>query len=218
MPLFEVRRGQGAGFGGNSTPGALLNTMGQQVVMSWFQQLILDGRAYQVRAGTVTTPLVGDVVITDTAAEFCVDAAAGTTIIPVFQNISIRLATGTLHEYATKSVATASSAGTAFIPLPLKSNGAAATTTARVQAAGAVTVTAELATTTQRHWSYSNPVAAGAGNDPGLVKNWEPGVTGAPVLVGPRCLYTQIAATTTAPSYYANLDYIEIPTLMIDPS
>lgn len=218
MPIFEVRRGQGTGFGGNSTPGALLNTMGQQVVMMWYQHMILDGRAFQVRAGTITTPLVGDVVITDTAAEFSVDCVLGTTVIPIFQNISVRLETGTLQEYATKSVATVSSAGTAFVPLPLKSGGAAASTTARVQAAGAVTVTAELATTTLRHWSFANPIAAAAGSDPGLVKNWEPAVTGSPVLVGPRCLYTQIAATGTGPSYYANLDYIELPTVMIDPS
>mgnify|MGYP001589643643 CR=1 FL=1 len=217
MPLFEVRRGQGTGFGGGATPGALMNTMGHLVVMNWYQQLILDGRGYQVRAGTITTPLVGDVVITDTAAEFCVDVASGTTLIPVFQNISVRLGTGTLHEYATKSVATVSSAGTAFTLLPLKSNGTAATATARVQAAGAVTVTAELATATLRHWSHSNPVVAGAGNSP-VPYNWEPGVTGAPVLVGARCLYTQVAATGTGPSYYANLDVIEVPTLMVDPS
>src|SRR3990172_9190727 len=145
MPLFQVYRGLSAGFGNGSPASAWLNTMAQQAVMDWRAAMILDGRGYQVRAGTITTPLVGDVVITDTAAEFCVDAASGTAIIPVAQIISIRLSTGTLHEYATKSVATVSSAGTAFVPLPLKSNGAAAVSTARVSAAGGVTVTAPAA-------------------------------------------------------------------------
>jgi len=220
MPLMQVFRGLGAGFGNNATPPAYLNTMAQQVVMQWYQAMILDGRGFQVRAGTITTPLVGDVAITNTAAEFCVDAASGTTIMPVAQIISIRLSTGTLHEYASKSVATVSSAGTAFTPLPLKSDGSAAVSTARVQAAGAVTVTTEAATTTLRHWSWANPAAGFTGALPGdQHQEWYPAANnGSPVLVGPRCLYTQIAAAGTGPSYYANLDYLEIPTLMVNPS
>ena len=219
MPLLEVFRGLAAGFGNGATPGAKMNTMAEQVVMNWHQFQILDGNGYQVRAGTISVPLVGDVVITDAKAEFCADTASGTTIIPVFQNISTNLATGTLFEYATKSVATVSSGGDAFVPLPLKSDGSAASTTARVDAAGGVTVTAELATTTLRHWSYSQPIAVATnGGISGESLNWEPAVPGSPVLVGARSLYTQVAATGTGPSYFANLDYIELPTLMVNPS
>jgi hypothetical protein len=184
-----------------------LDKSGSLVIIDFFSKAILDGHGYQVRAGTITTPLVGDVVITDTAAEFCVDPGSGKIIIPVCQYISIRLGTGTLHEYATKSVATASTAGTAFVLLPI--NGgvtqAAAVSTARVQAAGAVTVTAELATTTKRHWSYSQPIAMGAYS---REVPWEPARP--PVIANGWCLYTQIAATTTGPSYYANLDVLEL--------
>ncbi len=219
MPLFQVFRNLGAGSVNNSSPPAALNTMAQQVVMQWYQFLILDGRGYQVRAGTITTPLIGDVPITDTRGEFCVDAVAGTTIMPVNQIISVRLSTGTLHEYATKSVGTVSSAGTAFVPLPLKTDGSAAVSTARVQA-HAVTVTAELATTTRRHWSWANPAAGFTGALPGdQHQEWHPAMeAGVPVLVGPQCLYTQIAAASTGPSYYANLDFIEVPSLMVNPS
>lgn len=206
--------------GGPRTDGgfasASLAPSGQLVVMDWMTHAIVMGLGYQVRAGTITTPLVGDVVITDTAAELCVDALSGYTIIPMCMNVSIRLGTGTLHEYAVKSVGVVSSAGTAFVPLPLRTKnpmtGGTATpavTTARVQAAGAVTVTAELATTTARHWSYANPVAVGAGNEATLPA-WQP--LRPPVLDGAVCLYAQIAATGTGPSYYANLDYIEVPT------
>lgn len=180
--------------------------LGIQVVQDFYLYSALMGAGFQVRAGTITTPLVGDVVITDTAAEMCVDAASGTTIIPVALDLSVRLGTGTLHEYAVKSVGAASSAGTAFVPLPLLLGGAAAVSTARVAAAGGVTVAAELATTTRRHWSHSNPVAVGAGNDD-LPAKWEPRTP--PIIKGTGCLYIQIAATTTGPSYYANLDYLE---------
>ncbi len=138
----------------------------------------------------------------------CVDAALGTTVIPVFLSLAVRLGTGTLHEYAVKSVAAASSAGTAFIPLPLLLGGNAAVSTARV-AAHAVTVAAETATTTRRHWAHSNPVAAGAGNDVPLLM-WTPRMP--PIIKGVGCIYLQVAATTTGPSYYASFDYIEAPT------
>lgn len=216
MPLNDIARvvsaPRGLTVGGDTT--AMVDPSGALVVINFFAKAILDGRGFQVRAGTITTPLVGDVVITDSAAEFCVDCVVGHVIMPVDQIISIRLSTGTLHEYATKSVATVSSAGTAFIPLPLLSGGAAAVTTARVQAAGAVTVTAELATTTLRHWSWSNPAAGFTAALPGdQHQEWHP--LHPPVLRGARCLYTQIAATGTGPSYYANLDYLEFTTAQL---
>lgn len=207
---FGLVRSADAGLTDNSLQVMTLDTTGALVVLDFFAKAVLDGHGYQVRAGTVTTPLVGDVVITDTAAEYCIDATTGFVAIPIAQNISIRLGTGTLHEYAVKSVATVSSAGTAFTLLPLKSNGEAASLTGRVSAAGGVTVTAELATTTVRHWSFSQPIAMGA-----YVADcrWEP--LRPPVLVGPRCLYTQIAATTTGPSYYANMDVLQFTTAQI---
>lgn len=186
---------------------------GELVIIDFWTQMALEGRVFQVRAGTITTPLVGDVVITDTAAEMCADAISGYTILPAELSIGIRLNTGTLHEYAAKAVAAISTSGTAFVPLPLRFNGTialstAAATTARVQAAGAVTVAAELATTTLRLWEYANPVAGGAGNDASPLY-WVPRTP--LVLVGPSCFYVQIAATGTGPSYYAHFNYVELP-------
>ena len=208
-----------AGLVNNSAAEATIDPSGAAVVLDFYQKAIMDGYGWQVRAGTITAPLVGDVAITDTAAEFAIDIANGGTLIPVYQNISINLGTGTLHEYATKSVAAASSSGTAFTLLSLKT-GATSTglATARVQAAGSVTVTAETATTTRRHWSYSNPLAivtAGGGTQADL--NWEP--LRPPVLVGQTAnsesLYTQIAATGTGPSYFASMDALVIPSALV---
>ena len=202
-----VKQNSLAAYGESSISGGIAARLGMQVVMDFYTYMALVGAGYQVRAGTLSVPLVGDVLITDTAAEMCADAASGTTIIPVAANISFNLAAATLFETAGKSVATASSAGTAFVPLPLRSNGAAATSTARVQAAGAVTVTAELATTTLRHFSWGHPIAAGAWP---TIYDWKPRTP--PVLVGPRCFYVQIAGDTTGPSYFASFDYLEAPT------
>ncbi len=182
---------------------------GEACIIDFYTEALLEGRGFQIRAGTVTTPLTGDVVITDAKAEMCIDVANGLMAMPVFCNISVRLGTGTLHEYAIKSVDAVSTAGTAFIPLPmlLDTSATAAQTTARVAAAGGVTVTAELATTTRRHWSVSNPLAVAAGHSK-TSHNWEPRTP--PVIANDACCYVQIAATGTGPSYYANLDFIEM--------
>ncbi len=218
MPLNEVGIVHSNTLGGSNWPVTYNNgssvsldidTTGSQIVMDFYLKAMIAGKGFQVRAGTITTPLVGDVVITDTAAEYCVDPAAGMVLLPVNQQISLRLLTGTLHEYATKSVATASSAGTAFTMLPLLLGGPAASSTARVQAAGAVTVTAELATTTRRHWEFANPAAGATGALPtaGYSLEWNPRTP--PPILPATCLYTQIAATGTGPSYYAHLDVLE---------
>lgn len=185
---------------------------GDLVAINWYTQMALEGRVYQVRAGTISVPLVGDLLITDASAEMCADAATGTTILPTALDVSINLGTGILHEYGAKSVGAVSTAGTAFVPLPLLLGGAVATSTARVEAAGAVTVTAELATTTRRHWANANPVAVAAGH--GVTSfSWEP--VAPPTLVGPSCFYVQIAASGTGPSYFASFDYIELTTAAV---
>ena len=193
--------------------------MGVQVMMDFYTYMALAGASFQVRAGTITTPLVGDVVLTDTAAEYCADAPAGMTLIPVYNNISLRLNVALANEFAIKSVAAVSTVGTAFVPLPLKTVGpqlaatpSVASCTARVTAAGGVTVTAEAVTTTRRHWSYSQPTGnttAGTnlGIYNGIVPDWAPRMP--PVLAGPACCYVKIAAAATGPSYYANMDWIE---------
>jgi len=187
-----------------------INKMNMLAITDFYLQSLFEGLAYQINAGTISVPLVGDVLIIDTAAEMALDAGPGVAAIPVFANISINLGAGTLHEYAIKSAATASSAGDAFVPLPLYLDGTTAKLpsrcTARVDAAGGVTVTAELATTTRRHWGACIPIAIAAGEL--STYNWEPKMP--PVIQNDACCYVQIAATGTGPSYFANLDFIEL--------
>ncbi len=203
--------GKGYQYSVNNAPERplLVDPSGAAVIMDFYLKAVLDGRVYQVKAGTITTPLIGTAPLTDTSAEFCIDPQASYTAIPVCQIISVRLGAGTLHEFATKSVAGASSSGAAFTPLPLLHTSPNCTTTARVAAtAGTVTVAAELATTTRRHWSFSQAIAMGA-YDAHCV--WEPrmppGIRSSSNAL--KCLYTQVSATTTGDSYYANLDFME---------
>jgi len=199
---------------------AKANRMAYQIVTDFFTQMALDGHAYQVRAGTVATGLAADNVLTDTAANMCVDAAVGLTIIPCALRIGFRdVATATTLQAAMKAVGVVSSAGTAFVPLPLLQGGPAATATARVATDGGVTVTAELATTTRRLWEFealqtqsATVLAVGA------LANIS-SMDYRPILpyigVGPACVYVQVASTTAFTLHFGALDFIELPSTAV---
>lgn len=211
MPINEIGTVSNAarGLTDGSFKEAWLDSSGALVVMDFYTKALLDGKGYQVRAGTITTHLTGDVDITDTAAELCADATTGLTMIPVHLNVDIEALGGTLPQAALKSVGAVSSAGTAFVPLPLRMGGPAASTTARVGAAGGVTVTAEVNTTTRAH--ALDHVITGAGK---IVINHDlRGRSG--ILVGPACLYLQVGTVTTGANYFATLDYLEFPSALL---
>lgn len=187
---------------------AAASKRGEQYICDFFARMVLEGRAFQVRAGTITTPLTADVEITDTAAEAVADCATGLSIIPLFGQVDIEsLNGGTLPVCAFKSVDGVSTVGAVFAPLPLYSGGAVAASTARVAAAGGVTVAAETALTTLRHFGKTVATAA---LDPMI---WEP--LHPPVLNGPRAFYLQVAGVTAGPLYFANFDYCELPTVSL---
>lgn len=189
-----------------------LSKMGHIVALDWYTQMALEGRVFNVRAGTISVPIAGDLLITDAAAEMCADAQLGYTIMPTYLNIAVNAGDGILHEYAAKSAGAVSTAGTAFVPLNNLIGGPGPATTARAATAGGVTVAAELATTTKRHWNFTSPVAHAAGHDI-ATHEWMP--MAPPTLVGPACFYVQIAASGTGPSYFANFDYVELTTVSV---
>ena len=190
--------------------------MGFPCVMDFFTYMALTGHAYQIRAGTVATGLAADSTLTDAAANWSVDALTGTTIIPCAYRLAmLDVATGTTLHCAMKAVGAVSSAGTAFVPLPLLQGGAAATSTARVATDGGVTVTAELATTTRRLWEFvalqtqSATVLAVGALGTIVASNYSPILPY--VGKGPACVYGQIASTTAFTLHFGAMDYIEIP-------
>lgn len=209
---------QGASDG--SSVGLQASKRGELRVVDFYTQMLFQGRTFQIRAGTVATGVAADSTVTDTAAEGCVDAAAGTTIIPVRFGVDFDdIATATTVVVAVKAVGVVSSAGTAFEPLPLLQGGSGAVSSARVANNGGVTVTAEVATTTRRLFQHKNvntetPASATA---PAALAGPLASIAAAAAQLnyvgkGAACVYVQIAATTAFPLYFFELDFIEIPT------
>ena len=221
MPLFEVRRGQGTGYGGSSQPGARMTTMGELVAVDFITASLLDGRGYQDRAGTIATGLSAQSAIADATADMCQDAALATTIIPFRFRIAVRgVATATTLQIALKAVGTVSTSGTAFTPLPLLQGGAASGQIARVQA-DTVVVAAEVDTTTRRLFEFEDVTTqtpTTIGNAQGLVTVAANAADLAYIGVGPCCVYVQVASTTAQALYFATLDFLQFQTLMVSPS
>ena len=184
------------------------NKMGNLIVQDFYTQMAIEGRIFQVKFGTITTAITGDIALTSTAAEMCVDAAVGQTVIPVYLNVSCEVKGTTLPQCTAKSVGAVSTVGDVFVPLPLLIGGVAAATTARCDAAGGVTVTAETVLNTRIHWTTVLTAIA----------DWQLATKRfrvPPVLPGPACFYVQVAAESAGPTYFAHFDYIELPTTAV---
>ena len=189
-----------------------INRRGELCVIDFYTQMVQEGRAYQLRLGTITTPVTGDVLITDANAEAVIDAGAGLIIIPVEAQVDIEALGGTLPQVCVKAVGTVSTAGAAFVPLPLflddNNPKAASRSTARVAAAGGCTVTAEAATTTQQ--LYARTLATAALEE----AIWRP--TMPPFVGNDGCVYLQVGSVTTGSTYFAHMNWLEMLVSVID--
>lgn len=182
---------------------------GEAAVIDFYTEMALEGRGYQLRAGVLSAPIIGDVALTTTAAEMAVEAIEGMAIICVYLNIAIAVGTGTLHEYILGSGDGSISGGTVFVPLPLivDTNSVASGAVAQTGAAGGVTVIAD-AVTTRAHWHGANPVVVGAGHAI-TTHVYQPRTP--PTVANVAHFWVGIAATGTGPSYFASLDWIQLP-------
>ena len=188
---------------------------GELCIIDFYTQMALEGRGFQVKFGNISAHETGIATITTTTAEGCVDNTAGLTVIPCEVWVSYDLDAGDARECAAKSVGAVSSAGTAFVPLPLLIGGTPAASTARMDDEGGVTVTAETTTNTVRHFHVASEFAMTAGTDADTANPviWQP--VSPPILVGPSCFYLQVGATTTGPQYFAHIDYLELLTVAV---
>ena len=189
------------------------NKRGEVCVLDFYIAMALEQRAFQVRAGALSAPLVGDVAISDQVCEMATEAEAGTVILPCELEIAINLGAGTLHEYAVKSRPwTVAVTGTTFAALPMYLGGVSASGTASyVSAAGGVDVGANEDLTLDRlHYHFAQPIAMGAWD--GSAK-WYP--IAPPPIAGRSIFYVQIGADTTGPSYFAHYNFIKLATVNI---
>lgn len=191
-----------------------ITARGETRIIDFISEMLQEGRCYQVRLGTVTTPLAVDSVLTDAKAEMCYDALAGLTIIPIDIGIAARgIATATTFSAALKGVGEVSSAGATFAPLPLLQGGNGASGSARAAQTGGVTVKVELTTTTVRIWEFeevSTQTPVDGERELTSLSNAAQNAKLHYVGKGPACVYLQLAATTAAPLTHSHLNVIEL--------
>lgn len=215
--IHDYRRTLVAGMlrGGTSEQRVQATKRGELEIIDFFTSKALEGCAYQVRAGTVATGIDADNVLTTAAAQMCVDAALGVTVIPCAIRLAmLDVATATTLSCYMKANGVLSTAGAAFVPLSLKQWGPPARSTARVAADGGVTVTAELATNTVRLWEFlalqtqSATVLAVGALGTIVAQNYKPILHY--IGKGPACVYVQVASTTAVTLHFGVVDYVEL--------
>jgi len=201
VDTFKVRTAP-AGLTNLSESQMTLSPAGAGVVLDFLTHSILNGHGFQLRDGVLTTPVAMDIEVTTLAAEMSHDSAAGLVLIPIRYVVSFEsLNGGTLPQWAVKMTATASTAGTAFTPLPLLTGGRASATTARVAAAGGVTVVSDVATTTRVLWMTTEAAVLNAGID---VELWGRGAVN-----GAGNIYVSGGSVTAGAQHFHALSSLE---------
>lgn len=211
---------QGASDG---TPvGVQATKRGELRIQDFWTHMALQGRCYQINAGNIATGVAMANAIQSAKAEMSVDALAGTTIIPASFGVNFDdIATALTVKIRLAAVGVVSSAGTAFVPLPMLQGGNAGVATARVANNAGVTVTAETALITRQLFGYANvntetpasvtaPAALAGPLASIAAVSWVPRVPY--VGKGAACVYVAMGAGTAFPLYFANLVYVELPT------
>lgn len=205
---------------------------GELCIIDFWTEMSLEGNAFQVRMGTLTAPIAGDIVMQSTAAECAITAKAGMTFIPAEGWVSTDVdGTTNATEITFKSVSTAhtESSGDEFVPLNLFMGGIPSRLSVETQLAGGVTVAADSDTTTRQHyhlsreftkdtdnaWQAKNMLRPHTGRSRDLSWRinpaiWRPAVP--PVLVGTACLYMTVSGAGASPTYFAHIDWVEMAT------
>lgn len=193
---------------------------GETCILDFYIAQVLEENVFQVRAGTISAPLAGDVNLTDAAAGMAAVALSGITIIPCELWVSLDLQLADPLEIAAKSVgASTMTGGDAFVPLNLFIGGKAPIVKAMTKTACGVTVAVEAVTSTRQHFMAVTEFARDDGTEWGSINGlnpviWSPRVP--PVCMGDACFYVQVAGGTTGPTYFAHFDFIELPTTSIE--
>ena len=96
---------------------------GAAVVVPWYQALVMEGRAFGIHAGSVTTPIAGHAAIDADQPEAAVWFADGTAGIPLYINMAMETGATTLAQAgmmcAVSNIAIGAGTSTAATPFNL---------------------------------------------------------------------------------------------------
>ena len=193
---------------------------GSLITNDYIQQLAFEGRVFSATQGSVTTP-VTFLVTAANRPDFWLRVPAGLIVIPLFLNVSIEGATGTLteinHKFTSNDIGDGTSTAPTAGPRSLRTD----------QPVGPLGIPRQLATGDTT--AETNPIelsrtvyiftaADGATVGAGEAETSQPvqftwshkyGV--APVLVGPASWILYVSATTTQATGFAEMVWAESP-------
>lgn len=188
---------------------------GAAYTVDWFTALALEGRMYGLNVGTLSTPVAGHVGIDDDQPEAVLDVPSGTTIIPVSIDLYLEDSAGTDTEVVFLTSQANVGAGTSTELSTIRNLRADAPLTSSCTAYRSYTGNGT-ATSAGFEFYRSGYPFADATTDPVKKFHWSAKESGiVPVIVGDGALVLYWAGTTTAPSGFAQIVYVEVPSTSI---
>jgi len=171
----------------------------------WYFALLSEGKVFGVNWGSQGSAITGVTTAAPLQPSGNLDIPAGTLVIPVYFNLTVTGMAGTVTNFRLRGGATLVGAGTstAVTPLNMNQNSTAVTTCTARQAYSA---NGAAQTVPQDLFSASGLAASNAVS----TFQWTRVMPG--VFKGPASINLDSQATTTAPTFYAQLVWIEFAT------
>lgn len=195
---------------------ARMNPRGELVVADWMTQLVLDGRVFNASNTTIETAVAGSTSFADTDPFLLLDVPSGTTAIPleILLAQAGTVAGGVITILITTDDATRfSSGGTAVTPINMRKDDPNTSACSFYEGgSSAITASANTDADTLFATLLDQDVT-----DPNITENvvWTARKYIPPALIGPASLLVFAYASTTAPSLYWSVKWVEFSTSVV---
>jgi hypothetical protein len=185
-----------------------------RVEIPWVQALSLEGRVFSAAFGTGTTGVSGKTAFTTGSPDANIDVPQGITIIPIYVDMNVVAAAGTVNHFWLQINANLTGNGTSSAgPTPVNLRITDAPFTSRVTTRQAYTVAGTAPTTSMELMHLQNAVAASTSTP--WSWTYPQGPIFLPPVTGPASISFYSVATTTAASFQLRVVWVELPSSVV---
>lgn len=191
---------------------------GSEIAQAWIMSMVANGRVFNANFGSLATPLASaSAAVTNLRPQAWLRVPSATAIIPVRADFNVAALAGTANDfliaYAQNDVGNGTSTAGSVGPISLRTDApVASTVTVRQLATGDVTAPTNPTELIHRNYKYAGSADATGNSGTDIGVRWPYGPSDAlPILVGPASFMVYIGGTTTGPTFFGSIQWVEVP-------
>jgi hypothetical protein len=189
---------------------------GAVIDQEWLQSMVTNGRAFATSIGSLATPIASaNAAVTSLRPMGVIRVPSATTIIPVRVKVDFAVIAGTANDaivaYCQNDVGNGTSVANPIGPISMRTDAPiASTVTIRNLYTGDCTAPTNPVEIARKRFLYATTAdAAGVGSSALAFPDSVSPIY--PLLIGPASLLVYVGGTTTGPTFYGEVEWVEVP-------